>query len=106
MTTKLYKAYKAGTYKPYNRYHIETYKPVVVPGHKYSNRFGWSKEKYSTLLPVNDMEAVSVVFNGPYITYSINCKSCYVDRVKRKVYSELLPPFTVTVHYRNIKSFH
>lgn len=108
MTKKLYEAYKAGTWKPYNRYFIETFKEVFIPGHIF---YSCPREIYSrpammsTHLPVNDMETVSVTFNGPWITWSINCHGTYLDPETRKYYTELLPAFTVTTHYKNIKRF-
>lgn len=109
MTKKLFEAYKNGTWKPYNRYYIESFKPILIPRHKlYSSRSKeyWQEEIVSTMIPVNDTENVTITFNGDIITYSINHFGTFIDENTRKVYPELLPPYTVSVDYRNIKAFH
>lgn len=104
MTRNLFEAYKSGRYRPYNRYFIETYKAVYIPRHK--TYFGWEDGKNDVHIPVTDQDLVNITFNGSYITFSISHVGVCFDTKKRRVYEELLPPYTVTVNYKNIKAFH
>lgn len=122
MTTKLFEKYKTGEYVPYNRYYIETFKPILIPTYIGADEERWCgpdnpfthkeiiiQEHYSTAIHVNDLTKYDVEYKGNNIVFNIypdETIQILLDNGSFDYKTKYLEPYQVTVNYKNIKAFH
>lgn len=108
MTTKVFEAYKNGTYKPYNRYAIILYKPILIKKAigKNEEPFYEIKDTYESWLDINDLNTIKIEFDENDIIYTVNEKKCFRNNKRNTNFIKQFGKKTYRVNYKNIKQFH
>lgn len=108
MTTKVFEAYKNGTYKPYNRYAIILYKPILIKKAVGKNEepFYEIKDAYESWLDINDLNTINIEFDGNNIIYTVDEKRCFRNHKTNTNFIKQFGKKTYRVNYKNIKQFH
>lgn len=107
MTTKVFESYKNGTYRPYNRYAIILYKPILIKKAigKNEEPFYEIKDIYESRLDINDLNTIQIEFDGDNIIYTVNEEECFRNNKTNSNFFKQFGKKKYIVNYKNIKQF-